>query len=170
MAITKKGLASAELMTTVAIVAIVASFAIPNMMKTRMTANETSAIGNLRALMSAQTNYMNRYGVYADLHELFAERLIGVTLANGVKSGYRFGELDTGSRFTYSFCATPSADGADDGKEYCVTHAGTIYEADFDTSGMMVLGTRWTPGKDCVPEQFTLHPEAHRDVWTAVRQ
>jgi len=58
----------------------------------------------------------------------------------------------------------------DDGREYCVTHAGTIHEADFDTSGMTVLGTRWTPGKDYVPEQFTTHPEDYRDVWTPVRQ
>ena len=46
----RKAFTLVELMIVLAIIAIIAAFAIPNLMKSRMSANETSAVGSLRNL------------------------------------------------------------------------------------------------------------------------
>jgi prepilin-type N-terminal cleavage/methylation domain-containing protein len=167
---TKRAFTLVELMIVLAIIAIIAAFAIPNLMKSRMSANETSAVGALRALMSAEATYMNRYGVYTDFDGLLAERLIDASLASGRKSGYKFGLVDTGSDFAYCFAAVPADDGRSGSKEFCVTQQGTIYEADLDTTGMTDADTTWEAGTDGVPEEFTTAPEDNSDNWTPINQ
>jgi len=166
----RKAFTLVELMIVLAIIAIIAAFAIPNLMKSRMSANETSAVGSLRAIMSAQATYMNRFGVYTDLSGLLADRLIDASLSSGQKSGYRFGQIDTGSDFAYCFVAAPIDDGRGGSKEYCVAQQGTLYEADVDCSSMTVSGTDWTPGEDGVPSEFTTAPEDDSDNWTPINQ
>lgn len=156
----RKAFTLVELMIVLAIIAIVAAFAIPNLMKSRMSANETSAIGSLRALMSGQGTYMNRWGVYGTLAQLQAEGLIDSSLASGRKSGYFFGSINTGSDFAYCFGAVPMDDGRSGDKEYVVTQTGTIYEARLDSSTLKPApGTvNWTVGTDC-PAEFTVNPD-----------
>ena len=166
----QKAFTLVELMIVLAIIAIIAAFAIPNLMKSRMSANETSAVGSLRAVMSAQATYMNRYGVYTGLSGLLAERLVDASLAGGRKSGYRIGALSTGSDFAYCFAAAPIDDGKSGEKEYCVTQQGTLYEANVDSSSMTVEGTDWTPGEGGVPTEFTTAPEDDADNWTPINQ
>ena len=48
----KKGFTLIELMIVVAIIAIIATFAIPNLLRSRIVANETGAIAGLKALVS----------------------------------------------------------------------------------------------------------------------
>ncbi len=167
----KSGFTLVELMIVLAIIAIVAAFAIPNLMKSRMSANETAAVGSLRAIMSAQATYMNRYGVYGSLSQLSDEDLIDSSLATGKKSGYLVGEIVTGFDYSYTFCAAPIEDGKSGAKEYCVTQKGTIYEANFDTSDMSTdNGTTWVAGADDVPDTFTTAPEDDSDNWTPISQ
>ena len=58
-------------MIVVAIIAIIAAIAIPNLLRSRMQTNESAAISNLRAINGAQTAFHSansRYtGVFADL-------------------------------------------------------------------------------------------------------
>jgi type IV pilus assembly protein PilA len=167
----KSGFTLVELMIVLAIIAIVAAFAIPNLMKSRMSANETSAIGSLRTMMSAEATYMNRYGVYGDLSQLSAEDLIDSSLATGKKSGYLFGQIATGFDYSYAFCAAPVEDGKSGSKEYSVTQKGTIYTATFDTSAMSTAnGATWVPGSDDVPDTFTTVPDNDTDNWTPISQ
>ena len=53
-----------ELMIVVAIIAIIASIAIPNLMAARLAANETSAVSTLRSITSAQSQFQR--ALYAD--------------------------------------------------------------------------------------------------------
>ncbi len=46
-----------ELMIVVAIIAIIAAIAIPNLLRSRMQSNESAAIGNLRTIVGSQTAY-----------------------------------------------------------------------------------------------------------------
>ena len=51
---TKQGFTLIELMIVVAIIAIIAAISLPNLLRSRMAANETNAIGGLRSISSAE--------------------------------------------------------------------------------------------------------------------
>jgi prepilin-type N-terminal cleavage/methylation domain-containing protein len=56
-----------ELLIVVAIIAIIAAVAVPGLLRARMSGNEASAIGSLRAINSGQTSYSSScaFGGYA---------------------------------------------------------------------------------------------------------
>jgi prepilin-type N-terminal cleavage/methylation domain-containing protein len=167
----KSGFTLVELMIVLAIIAIVAAFAIPNLMRSRMSANETGAIGALRTIMSAEATYMNRYGVYGTLSELSSEGLIDNSLASGKKSGYFYGQVDDdSSEYSYCFGACPVEDGRSGSKEYVVTQEGTIYEASLNSTAVdSDTGTDWSDSED-VPDEFTTDPGSDTTNWTPISE
>ncbi len=60
----ERGFTLVEVMIVVAIIALLAAIAIPNVLRGRTTANETSAIGNIRALFSSLEMYRSVQSVY----------------------------------------------------------------------------------------------------------
>lgn len=57
----QRGFSLLELLIVVAIILAIAAIAIPNLMRSKMAANEASAVASLHTLTNAETLYLNTY-------------------------------------------------------------------------------------------------------------
>ena len=107
----QKGFSLIELLIVVAIILIIASIAIPNLLRARIAANEASAVASIRTINTAMISYNSSYptvGFAANLSTLggtctgatvptsATACLIDSTLAAGTKSGYTFNAAGSG--------------------------------------------------------------------------
>ena len=119
-----------ELMIVVAIIAIIAAIAIPNLLRSRMQSNESAAIGNLRTIVGAQVTYHTANYTYTTA---FAD-LTGNTppFLDGdwsvAKSGYNF--VLGGTPAAFSANANAVQYGVTGSKGFFTDASGVIRYAD----------------------------------------
>ncbi|MCL6482029.1 MAG: prepilin-type N-terminal cleavage/methylation domain-containing protein [Firmicutes bacterium] len=135
----QKGFSLIELLIVVAIILIIAAIAIPNLLRSRMAANEASAVGSLRTLNTAAVTYASQCGGFPpDLPNMgppangcTTADLIDQVLASGSKSGYRFLYLAAdadgdGNMDTYTIQANPITPGVTGTRFFFTDQSGVI--------------------------------------------
>jgi type IV pilus assembly protein PilA len=142
----QKGFTLIELLIVVAIILIIAAIAIPNLTRSRASANEASAVASIHAIGTAQTSYSTTYpqiGYASKLSQLGppsdgnttsnAANLLPSDLAStNAKSGYNF--VLTGGGVTYTITAIPQVPGKTGIRSFCSDQSAVIYYSDQGTN------------------------------------
>ena len=142
----QKGFSLIELLIVVAIILIIAAIAIPNLLRSKMAANESSAVGSLRTINTAEVTYQTNWniGFAALLSNLGGPSpcaiassatacLIDPVLSTGTftKSGYTFTAVGVlpdplGNPQGFNTTATPTAYQVTGTRSFCSDHSGVI--------------------------------------------
>jgi type IV pilus assembly protein PilA len=147
------GFSLIELLIVVAIILIIAAIAIPNLLKAKMAANESSAAASIRSINTAQVSYSTLFpqvGFSATLGALggpaaacapptlstavqaclIDELLSGFAVPAFVKSGYTFGMAPGAAvgppLVTYNSTATPISIGSSGQNMFCSDQSGVV--------------------------------------------
>ncbi|MGB9467554.1 MAG: prepilin-type N-terminal cleavage/methylation domain-containing protein [Candidatus Acidiferrum sp.] len=143
----QKGFSLIELLIVVAIILIISAIAIPSYLRSRMQANEASAVGSLRMINTAAVTYSSTYvsiGFPTNLVDMGGATpctpdsttacMLEQTIALGTKSGYTFAWTGDGGTpsVSYTITATPVSVGGSGQRMFCTDQAGVIR---YDPSG-----------------------------------
>ena len=140
----QKGFSLIELLIVVAIILIIAAIAIPNLLRARIAANESSAVSSVRTINTAEVTYQTSYptnGYAAALTNLggaagacvptaAAACLIDSVLSAGAKSGYSFAAVGAnpinGANTTYTVGTSPVSFNQTGVRNFCANEDAVI--------------------------------------------
>jgi len=127
----KKGFTFVEIMVVVGIMALLVGISIPNLLRSRLVANEQSAVSNIQTISIAAQTYLSvDNNLPTTLAQLYGERYIDVTLGCAappcIKNGYKYYMGGTGldtDFFVYTIPQTPAVTGV---RSFCSDSDGRV--------------------------------------------
>ena len=137
------GFSLIELLIVVAIILIIAAIAIPNLLRSRMAANEASAVGSLRTINTAEVTFATTYpaqgfapnigalgGAAPCVNALVTAACLidDVLSTTAKKSGYSFTAVGAGAlpMVQYTSTALPTIIGQSGQRAFCSDQSGVI--------------------------------------------
>ena len=140
-----RGFSLIELLIVVAIILVIAAIAIPNLLRSRMQANQAAAVSTLRNINNSQAAYIAEFGgnvgyanTMAKLGQSAAcdqnaaclvDEVLGCASEPCIKGGYGFLLKSTAATApfpNYNSTATPRALGGTGNSNYCSMEDGVI--------------------------------------------
>jgi type IV pilus assembly protein PilA len=134
------GFSLLELLIVVTVILIIAAIAIPNLLRSKMAANEAAAVGTLRTVNASCVAYSSNWGIGfpvslsnlgpANPATAIAADLVDSTVAGGTKLGYTLtyvsGAPTNGKIWAYTINATPVVPGKTGGRYFFTDQSGVI--------------------------------------------
>jgi type IV pilus assembly protein PilA len=150
----QKGFSLTELLIVVAIILIIAAIAIPNLLRARIAANESSAVGSVRTIVTAEVTYSSTWGTgFATAIGILGGAnpctavaatacLIDPVLAGGAKSGYNIaapgGAAVAGIVPRFAVSAVSEKVGQTGQRAFCSDESGVVH---FNVTGLVTAAT-----------------------------
>jgi prepilin-type N-terminal cleavage/methylation domain-containing protein len=101
-----RGFSLLELLIVVAIILIIATIAVPSLLRSRQSANESAAVSNLRLMNTAEVTYSSaNQGSYGSVSQLVSAGLLDNRFVQ-IVSGYSFSVSVTPDTLDYTSNAT----------------------------------------------------------------
>jgi type IV pilus assembly protein PilA len=133
----QKGFSLIELLIVVAIILIIAAIAIPNLLRARIAANESSAVSSIRTMNTAQVTYNSTYptvgyaGTPSSTNACLVDYIVSnATGAGTAKSGYFFAMAVTttnGLNTNYTIGGAPASLNSTGVRGFCSSEDAVIH-------------------------------------------
>jgi prepilin-type N-terminal cleavage/methylation domain-containing protein len=152
-----RGFSLIELLIVVAIILIIAAIAIPNLLKSRMAANQAAAVSTLRNINNSQATYIAEFAQigFADTfvklgpgtpcdftHACLVDDVIGCAAQPCAKSGYKYFIASTSGAppiIDYRTTASPLTWSGTGVENYCSMNDGVLRKEVGSTASLTVI-------------------------------